>query len=78
MTIDWQAEIQKALKGDNPSVVLILAARQYREDVLTETLWGASEVVDRMPAWIDALASGNPELWTDVIAEVRRMMEVEG
>ena len=68
---DWSPEdkvnlLRKHIMGDNPHPVAILAAN-----------WVAITNYNDVPDWVFALANGNPDMWGDVVEEVRHLIRFD-
>ena len=67
---EWTEEkeyrfLKAYIMGDNPHNVAILAACEL-------AVW-----MPVIPDWVSALMGGNPELWDDVVEEVRHLIEYD-
>ena len=61
----WAGVLRDYIMGDNPHPVAILAACEL-------SVW-----MHLMPDWMSALMGGNPELWDDVVEEVRHLIRFD-
>ena len=68
----WLQTIKLHIMGDeHPHVIAIAAAKWLVEAYEFEDCY------HMVPDWLNALANGNPEMWDDVVEEVRHLIRFD-
>ena len=59
------------MQDEHPNVIAIAAAKQLVDAYEFEDCY------HMVPDWLNALANGNPEMWDDVVEEVRHLIRFD-